>query len=78
MKTYRKPKWSDPAYELPNVRLLTFYSRALKGRGDVTLFLPDGWESLVDMPLVVMLHGVHGSHWAWVFNGGAHRLARRR
>jgi hypothetical protein len=34
------------------------------------------------LPLVILLHGVYGSHWAWLFKGGAHRCwtgsSRRR
>lgn len=26
------------------------------------------------MPLVVLLHGVYGSHWAWTLRGGAHKV----
>src|SRR5262249_27299910 len=30
-----------------------------------------------DIPLVILLHGVYGSHWAWALKGGAHRTAAR-
>jgi enterochelin esterase-like enzyme len=29
------------------------------------------------MPIVILLHGVYGSHWSWAFQGGAHRTAQR-
>jgi S-formylglutathione hydrolase FrmB len=29
------------------------------------------------VPLVTLLHGVYGSHWAWAFQGGVHRTAQR-
>ncbi len=42
----------------------------------MSLFLPDGWETMRDLPLLTLLHGVYGSHWAWPFKGGAHRTAQ--
>lgn len=75
-ENFRTAKWSDPVFEIPNVRFLTFYSAAIKGRGDVTLYLPDDYEELEDLPLVVLLHGVKASHWSWVFQGGAHLVAQ--
>jgi S-formylglutathione hydrolase FrmB len=29
------------------------------------------------MPLVILLHGVYGSHWAWALKGRVHHTARR-
>jgi len=57
------------------VHLITIYSPALHGRGDFSVFAPSGIEKLVSVPLVVLLHGVYASHWAWFFNGAAHRTA---
>lgn len=68
---------SDPAYEHDNVRNLTFYSSALHGRADVSLYAPPEWKSISRIPIVLLLHGVYGSHWAWFFSGGAHRTAQR-
>jgi putative tributyrin esterase len=34
-------------------------------------------EGLRDVPIVILLHGVYGSHWAWAFKGAAHRTAQR-
>lgn len=47
------------------------------GRGDVTYWLPSSCGDLVDLPVVVLLHGVYGSHWAWANKAGAHRTAER-
>lgn len=74
---YRSPSWSDPELEIPNIRFLTFYSSAIKARGDLTLYLPDNHEEYEDLPLIVLLHGVRASHWAWIFKGGAHLVANR-
>ena len=74
-RMYRKPKWSDPAHEPPNIRFLTFKSPSLERRGDVTVYLPDGAGTMRDLPIVILLHGVYSSHWAWVFQGGVHEVA---
>jgi enterochelin esterase-like enzyme len=66
---------SDARYEWENLRFLTFKSPVLQGRGDVTLFIPPDSETLTGLPLVVLLHGVYGSHWNWALKGGAHRTA---
>jgi enterochelin esterase-like enzyme len=66
---------SDPAYEHDHVRHLTFFSPALRGRGDVSLYLPPQAASVSALPIVILLHGVYGSHWNWFYNGGAHRTA---
>lgn len=77
MGGYRTVEISDPAFEGDSLRLLTFKSPALRRRGDVTLFVPPGCEAAEDLPLVLLLHGVYGSHWAWSLKGGAHRTALR-
>ena len=51
-------------------------SAALGRRADVTV-----WAPPVDvrgpLPLVLLLHGVHGSAWSWSMRGGAHLTAAR-
>jgi putative tributyrin esterase len=75
MSKYRNVELSDPLYEESYLRFLTFKSAALKRRGDVTLFIPPGIETAQTVPLVLLLHGVYGSHWAWAYKGGAHKTA---
>src|SRR3954468_5469655 len=65
---------SDPAYGVEGLRCATAYSRALGRRADVTFWAPD---DDVALPLVILLHGVYGSHWAWAWKAGA-PLARPR
>jgi hypothetical protein len=67
---------SDPVYEWEHLRFLTFKSPVLRGRGDVTLFVPLDSENAQNLPMVVLLHGVYGSHWNWALKGGAHRTAQ--
>jgi putative tributyrin esterase len=68
---------SDPAFERDGLRNMTVYSHALRGRADVSLFVPDGLQTLSSVPIVILLHGVYGSHWSWFLQGGAHVTARR-
>ena len=68
---------SDAAYEWEGLRWITVNSPALGHRADLTLFVPPEATKRADVPLVILLHGVYGSHWAWALKGGAHRTAAR-
>ncbi len=69
-------EFSDAGPLFEGLSFLTVKSRALRGRADITLFVPAQAQALRDVPLVVLLHGVYGSHWAWSIKGGAHRTAQ--
>lgn len=71
---FRSFEVSDPAYEVEGLRHVTVHSPALSGRTDLTLWVPDAPGPL---PVVVLLHGVYGSHWLWVHKAGVHRTAAR-
>lgn len=74
---FRTVELSDPRYEREGLRHVTVKSAALRGRADITLFVPgEPAPERSDTPLVILLHGVYGSHWAWSLQGGAHRTAR--
>ena len=61
---------SSPPGSLPDGLLMaTAVVDSLGGRGDLTLAIPPG--AGVDAPLVILLHGVYGSHWSWALQGGA-------
>jgi putative tributyrin esterase len=64
---------SDPRLEFEGLRFVTVKSRALRGRADITFFAPSEAEKLHEVPLVILLHGVYGSHWGWAIKGAAHR-----
>jgi len=49
---------------------ITVKSNALKKRADITVYAPSNVDKHV--PLVILLHGVYGSHWAWAIKGNAH------
>lgn len=68
---------SDPRYERDGLRCVTITSAHLQGRGDITLYVPDSARRGKSVPLVILLHGVYGSHWGWALRGGAHRTAAR-
>jgi enterochelin esterase-like enzyme len=67
---------SETSLEHSLLRHLTFYSPALHGRGDVSIFIPRGTVFPAKLPLIVLLHGVYGSHWAWFLKGAAHLTAQ--
>lgn len=64
---------SDPRWETDHLRQVTVRSPSLGRRGDLTLFVPP--DAPRGLPLVVLLHGVQGSHWEWTGRAGAHRTA---
>lgn len=66
---------SDPFFE-SDVRFATLYSPSLRGRGDISIFAPPELATSAPVPIVILLHGVYSSHWAWFLKGGAHRVAR--
>lgn len=73
---FRTLEVSDPRFETEGLRYLTVKSKALRRRGDVTLFVPDAPSGSV-RPLLLLLHGVYGSHWCWTRKAGVHRIAQQ-
>lgn len=76
MSRFRTIEISDPRFESDDLRAIVCHSEALGGRGDITVFVPAGHHE-TPLPLVVLLHGVFGSHWSWAHRGGVHHIARR-
>lgn len=74
---FRTLEVSDPAIAADGLLFVTVKSRALGRRADVTVFVPPSARGRVDVPVVVLLHGVYGSHWAWALKGAAHLTAAR-
>jgi putative tributyrin esterase len=75
--TFRTVELSDPRFEHDDSRLVTVKSPALGQRADVSVHATPAARATPDVPLVILLHGVYGSHWAWTQKGGAHRTAAR-
>lgn len=71
--TFRTLEISDAALSPTCLRFLTVKSAALRHRADVTLVLPEpgALGPRGHLPIVMLLHGAYGSHWAWAFKGGA-------
>jgi enterochelin esterase-like enzyme len=74
---FRTIEISDPAISTDGLSFATVKSRALGRRADVTLFVPPSARGVADLPIVILLHGVYGSHWAWALKGAAHLTAAR-
>jgi enterochelin esterase-like enzyme len=74
--SFRTFELSNPEDLPPGVHFVTVKSAALKRRADITFYVPPGAHA-ERLPLVTLLHGVYGSHWAWLFKGGAHRVMDR-
>lgn len=72
-RPFRTLEVSDPALAPEGFTFVTVKSAALARRADLTLFAPRQATGGSDLPIVLLLHGVYGSHWAWAFKGGAHR-----
>jgi S-formylglutathione hydrolase FrmB len=69
---FRTFEISDPRFEKDGVRLVTLKSPALGQRCDISIHTPSGTSDTPNLPIVILLHGVYGSHWAWTLKGGAH------
>lgn len=76
-ETFRTIECSEPAIAADGLAFVTVKSRALRRRADVTLYVPPAAQDVADLPIVVLLHGVYGSHWAWALKGRAHLTAAR-
>jgi len=77
-KRFRTVEVSNPAYQPEHLKYVTVKSSHLKGRGDCTFFIPPGFTKIThQVPVVILLHGVYGSHWAWTYNINVHNIALR-
>lgn len=60
------------------LEFVTVKSNALKKRADITIFNPSKNDiSDKSLPLVILLHGVYGSHWAWAMKGKVHETMQK-
>ncbi|MGO4703013.1 alpha/beta hydrolase [Dyella sp. 2RAB6] len=75
--SFRTIERPDPAIPMDGLEFVTVKSSALRRRADVTLYVPVEAHDLTALPIVVLLHGVYGSHWAWALKGSAHLTAAR-
>ena len=63
--------------EFAGLHFITVKSNALHRRADITVFTPHIDPLPAELPLVILLHGVYGSHWDWAVKGQAHATAQR-
>jgi enterochelin esterase-like enzyme len=68
---------SYPENEFDHLRFITVKSKALQRRADITVYIPPNVNADLTMDVVILLHGVYGSHWAWAMNAGVHKTADR-
>ena len=57
------------------LHFITVKSNALNKRADLTVYTPSKAEGV--LPIVILLHGVYGSHWAWAVKGKVHETAQK-
>jgi putative tributyrin esterase len=74
MSRFRNVVVSEPLTGY-DVRLVTLYSPALQSRADLTVYFPVEHEG-EPLPLLILLHGVYGSHWNWWALGKVPETAR--
>lgn len=67
---FRSIEQSNPEFGTKNLRFITVKSQNLKGRGDICMYVPE--QCPVDVPVVILLHGVYGSAWSWPLSSGVH------
>ncbi len=61
-----------------DLEFITVKSNALKKRADITVFNPSKKNiEAKSLPIVILLHGVYGSHWAWALKGKVHETAQK-
>ncbi|MBK5278230.1 MAG: esterase family protein [Bacteroidia bacterium] len=68
---------SDPEFEFDHLRWITVKSKALGRRADITIYVPPNAQPYASLDMVILLHGVYSSHWAWALKGGVHKTASR-
>lgn len=69
---FRTTELSDSQFESNNLRYITIKSKNLNGRGDISVYVPNTEKELKDLPIVILMHGVYGSHWIWSQKTGIH------
>ena len=69
---FRTIRTSDHRFSMSGLRFSVVKSEALGRRVDSTIFVPKQCKDLSSVPVIVLLHGVYGSHWSWALNAGAH------
>lgn len=74
--SFRTIEFARPHLLGGDIHHVTVKSASLRRRADISFYVPSGVES-GELPLVILLHGVYGSHWSWLYQGGAHKVLDR-
>ncbi len=61
---------------LDGLDFYTIKSDHLQGRGDVLVYRSQQAD-LESLPLVILLHGVYGSHWVWALKAQVHKTLQK-
>jgi len=77
MSKFFTTELSYPENEFDQLRFITVKSKALGRRADITLYVPNYKSDVASLDVVILLHGVYGSHWAWAMNGAVHKTTHR-
>jgi len=77
MSAFFTTEISSPEFEFDHLRWVTVKSKALRRRVDMTMYVPPVLQTDSPLDIVILLHGVYGSHWAWALTGGVHKTATR-
>lgn len=68
---------TNPQYTPEGVTFLSLKSSYLRGRGEVSVYLPPTGRGTRDLPFIMLLHGVYGSHFSWLYQAGAHLVLEK-
>ena len=66
---------SDIRCSPENTYNICVHSSHLKGRGDISVY--NSSSSKQQLGVILLLHGVYGSHWSWMYSGGVHFVYER-
>jgi len=71
MINFDRSSITDGKYTPAGVTHFSLKSSHLGARGEITTYMPDVARGVKDLPFIILLHGVYGSHFSWLYQGGA-------
>ncbi|MCB0670195.1 MAG: prolyl oligopeptidase family serine peptidase [Saprospiraceae bacterium] len=77
MVNFEHSSITNELYTPDGITCLSLKSSNLRGRGEVTIYLPRNCRRQNNLPFIILLHGVYGSHFSWLFQAGAHLVLER-
>lgn len=61
---------TNPKFGRENTKNITVHSSYLHNRQNISIYNP--YSKAIDLPVIILLHGVYGNHWSWMDLGGVH------